>query len=255
MHTQVNINCRLYPYMRTISHVRLAPWATLIELPDPRQSKPAFRSNGRSKMPKLFARTVAVAVFLTALLVSRHSHATIVYNIFDDFGTATISGTITTDGTIGAVGNGNITDWSLSLISGAGIFSLTKSPLNSELYSGNGVLQASVTELAFDHSVNHIFLIRNFPIQNFWCLEGPNSGCFGTPSSSNVSVGGRFNQHVNIGRTGLHVYGTVPVPAALPLMAAGHWRLSPALASAALSPSLAIQSQRVSNKQVSRGVA
>lgn len=167
----------------------------------------------------MVAPVLAALLFLGSTLGA--AHASVVYKIFDDFGTATISGTITTDGTIGAVGNGNISDWNLSLVSGAGTFSLTKSPLNSELFAGNGAFQASATELAFDHSVNHIFLIRDFPIQNFWCLEGPNGGCFGNPSSSNVSVGGRFNQHVNSGRTGLYVYGAVPLPAALPLMAAG----------------------------------
>ena len=32
--------------------------------------------------------------------------APITYNLFDDFGTATLTGTITTDGSIGAIGNG-----------------------------------------------------------------------------------------------------------------------------------------------------
>lgn len=149
--------------------------------------------------------------------------APIVYNIFDDFSTATISGTITTDGSIGSVGNGNILDWNLLLDDGSTSFLMTKAPLNSELFSGNGAFQASVTELAFDHSINHIFLIRDFPIQNFWCLEGPANGCFGNPSTSNVSVGGRFNQHINAGRTGLHVYGTTVVsePATYAIMTLG----------------------------------
>ena len=157
---------------------------------------------------------------LSLALTSASATASTIYNIFDDFGTATLSGTIQTDGSIGAVGNGNILDWNILLDDGTTSFSLTKSPLNSELFSGNGVFQASLTELAFDHSLNQIFLIRDFPIQNFWCLEGPSNGCFGNPSTSNISVGGRFQQHINTGRTGLHVYGTttVPEPATLVLM-------------------------------------
>lgn len=177
-------------------------------------------------MLKKLYKTLVAPVFSALLFVGSSvgpAQASIVYNIFDNFGTATISGTITTDGTIGAVGNTNITDWGLLLNDGTFSFTLTNSPLNSELFAGNGVFQASATELAFDHSVNHIFLIRDFAIQNFWCLEGGAGNCFGNPFSSNISVGGRFNQHINSGRTGLHVYGTsaVPVPAALPLMAAG----------------------------------
>ena len=43
------------------------------------------------------------------------SASSITYDIFDDFVTATISGTITTDGTTGAIGNVNILDWDLFL--------------------------------------------------------------------------------------------------------------------------------------------
>lgn len=161
---------------------------------------------------------------ITLLLGAFSVQAATVYHVSDDFGTASLSGTITTDGTIGAVSNGNITDWNIVLVSGTTSTSLTKGPLNSELFSDNGNLIASATELSFDHAVNQIFLIRDFPIQNFWCLEGPNNGCFGNPSSSNVSVGGRFNQHINPNRTGLHVYGAVaavPLPAGVVLFLTG----------------------------------
>ena len=170
---------------------------------------------------RLFRGSLLAAGCVTIAFTSvGASAAPITYQMSDNFGTATLSGTITTDGTTGAVGNGNIVDWSILLDDGSVQFSMTKSPLNSELFSGNGVLQATATELAFDHSVNQIFLIRDFPIQNFWCLEGPANGCFGNPSTSNISVGGRFNQHVNTGRTGLHVYGTtVPEPGTLALVA------------------------------------
>lgn len=167
-------------------------------------------------------RKITVGLIALAFVLFASPSFAIIYNIFDDFSTATISGTITTDGSIGAIGNGNISDWDLFLDDGTNSFSLTKSPLNSELFSGNGSLQASLTELAFDHSLNQIFLIRDFPIQNFWCLEGPSNGCFGNPSTSNISVGGRFNQHINAGRTGLFVYGTaVPEPTTLALMSLG----------------------------------
>ena len=160
---------------------------------------------------------------LSFVLTSVGAFASITYNIFDDFGTATISGTITTDGSTGPIGNGKISDWSLLLDDGSLSFTLTNSPVNSELFAGNGVLQATPTTLSFDHSINQIFLVRDFPIQNFWCLEGPSNGCFGNPSSSNISVGGRFNQHINSGRTGLHIYGTVaaPEPATLALFGLG----------------------------------
>ncbi len=168
-------------------------------------------------------RWLTLSLLMSGLWVAPSQAMPITYNIFDDFGTATITGTITTDGSTGAIGNGNISDWNLLLDDGTFSFSLTKSPLNSGLFSGNGVFQASLTTLSFDHSINHIFLIRDAPVDNFWCLEGPNNGCFGNPSSSNISVGFRANQYINTGRTGLHVYGavSVPEPTSLALLALG----------------------------------
>lgn len=162
-------------------------------------------------------RLFAAAALMLALTPPGAYAVPITYAIVDDFGSATLSGTITTDGTIGAVGNANILDWSIALEDGTNSAALTRAPLNSELFAGNGVLQATATQLAFDHSVNQIFLISDFAILNFWCLEGPANGCFGQASTSNISIEDgvgpvRDNLFAN-SRTGLHVYGTVAVPA------------------------------------------
>ena len=93
--------------------------------------------------------------------------------------TDTVEGTITTDGTIGVIGSGNIVSWNLDLIDGlnsANDFGLTTT--NSSLVYGTGsALTATATALSFDFSGSGEFLIQaNSP--------GPLSGyryfCFST---------------------------------------------------------------------------
>ena len=97
--------------------------------------------------------------------------------------TDTVEGTITTDGTIGVIGSGNIVSWNLDLIDGlnsANDFDLTTT--NSSLVEDIGsALTATATALSFDFSGSGEFLIQaNSP--------GPYSGyryfCFSTHTSA-----------------------------------------------------------------------
>ena len=79
--------------------------------------------------------------------------------------TDTVEGTITTDGTIGVIGSGNIVSWNLDLIDGlnsANDFDLTTT--NSSLVEDIGsALTATATALSFDFSGSGEFLIQISP--------------------------------------------------------------------------------------------
>jgi hypothetical protein len=69
----------------------------------------------------------AALVGAIAISAIRPSRADIVYNVNLQVGVGSVTGTITTDGLIGSLAFGNITDWNLTLSNG---FS-TPSTLNS----------------------------------------------------------------------------------------------------------------------------
>src|ERR1035438_4847151 len=133
--------------------------------------------------------------FVAAQLGSSVARADIVYTIdttitsSDPTGnplqTDTVDGTITTDGTIGVIGFGNIVSWNLDLIDGlnsANDFDLMTT--NSSLvYDTGSALTATAAALSFDFSGSGEFLIQaNSP--------GPLSGyryfCFSRSGRAHV---------------------------------------------------------------------
>ena len=91
----------------------------------------------------------------------------------------TVVGTITTDGTIGALETANIVGWALELkADGRPDLDFTLTPGNSGIYadSGDG-LSATATSLSFDFSKDGaIFLIQGTNPHSF--LSGFNYFCF-----------------------------------------------------------------------------
>jgi PEP-CTERM motif len=130
--------------------------------------------------------------FVTAALSSVVAHANIIYPVNTTITSSnptgnplqsnTVSGFITTDGTIGVIGTSNILSWNLNLIDGlnaANDFDLT--PADSTVVEDTGsALSATLTGLSFNFSGTGEFLIQaNTP--------GPFSGysyfCFSTGSA------------------------------------------------------------------------
>jgi hypothetical protein len=134
----------------------------------------------------------------------------ITYDIFDQVGTFTVTGTVTTDGTVGLVTKNNFLDWDLALNqNGTAINTLIKG--DGSFILTNSILDASPTSLTFDHSLNStFFLIISQNLQSFWCVQGVASVCGGPPSVSAIdtSLGGGIAP-----RSGVVQYGTLAVPA------------------------------------------
>jgi hypothetical protein len=90
----------------------------------------------------------------------------------------TVSGSITTDGTIGVIGTSNILSWDLNLIDGlsaANDFELT--PADSAVVEDTGsALSATATGLSFNFSGTGEFLIQAIP----GAFSGSHYFCFST---------------------------------------------------------------------------
>jgi hypothetical protein len=97
----------------------------------------------------------------------------------------TVSGSITTDGTIGALQSGNITGWTLNLIDNLHpVYDITLTPLNSGIVEdvGSG-LTASATGLSFDFSDSGaVFAIQAtlpgfFSGYHYFCFQATSGPC------------------------------------------------------------------------------
>ncbi len=171
----------------------------------------------------------ATIVFLFSL----NLHAAIVYNISTSAGAAQISGTITTDGTIGRVGISSILEWNLFIDTPIVNFQLNN--LNSVIWpSSVHGFDATSSELFFNHteawlngSVDHLQFI-NPDSGNLWCLD--NSlvyTCVSGPRASAVliqefyPVTTEFYESTNLGLEKVGTAAVVPIPAAVWLLGSG----------------------------------
>jgi hypothetical protein len=171
------------------------------------------------------ASKLALASFVAALAWSGSANAT-TYNVNQMFGGGGVAGTIDTDGTLGVIGTGNVTGWSLNLTDLSGSFLLTGG-VNSQVLISGSAFTATATNLLFNFSAGSgLALFQNPGIGsgiNFWCLD--NGGCINSfvpgqtvrlTSGAGQQVGALFSGNVTIGTVGQ--VAAVPIPAALPLL-------------------------------------
>lgn len=110
-----------------------------------------------------------------------------VYSVNLPVGLGGVTGSITTDDTIGVLSTENIIDWNLLLNDGTGTFNLL-GPLNNGYNSSVAVegdlLTSTATNIFFNYSgESGIILFQNPSISsgiNFWCAQGINSFCVNT---------------------------------------------------------------------------
>ena len=122
-------------------------------------------------------------LWIIALLVAAISAPTVLrassitYSVNQTVGAGGVSGTITTDGTIGGIGAGNIGGWSLALADGTNIVTLT--PINSSVtFVGccGPALTATATDLTF-----------HFGLSSFWGSQFDFNGIGSTVGSLCIS--------------------------------------------------------------------
>jgi hypothetical protein len=137
----------------------------------------------------------------------------------------TVTGTITTDGTIGTLlSSSNILDWDLSLDDGTTAWGLLGPPTtNSTFRVGGSDFSATATQLLFNYSgTDHGFIVFEQTADlAFWCAS-PEACEIGTPGESLFT--GNADQYTSL--TGTQVIASVagssvPEPPALGLLSLG----------------------------------
>jgi hypothetical protein len=155
----------------------------------------------------LLAATMACGVFSP-----RADASAVTYDIFDQLGEFTVTGTVTTDGTTGFIGTSNFLDWDLALNkNGTTVNTLIMG--DGSFIIGGGVLDASPTALTFDHAfISARFGITSPSASWYWCVQGIGAGCTGNPMQSSF-IKTQFDGTGSAFRRGVFQYGTLAVPA------------------------------------------
>jgi hypothetical protein len=180
-------------------------------------------------------RSLGVGLFSFAFLIlfaPLDANATpITYTVNRTVGAGSVTGTIQTDGTLGVLATGNITDWNLHLSDGLNTFDLT-GPLSGNdsvvLIAGIDVT-ATATQLLFSFDANISALLFQqwlFSGNHYYCDNSTYSACIADEES--VVPTSIFDPAaIHIPQQGLQVIGTVsngnpaPEPATLALLGLG----------------------------------
>src|SRR5438876_4038918 len=106
-----------------------------------------FNHKGEITMRKiLLASALAMALAAGAPAISS---ASVIFNVNQTIGAGGVTGTITTDGTLGALAAANLVDWALTLNDGASTFLLNSA--NSEVgFILGKALSETASQLLFD---------------------------------------------------------------------------------------------------------
>jgi hypothetical protein len=173
----------------------------------------------------LLASALALALAAGAPAIGS---ASVIFNVNQTIGAGGVTGTITTDGKLGALGTTNLLDWSLTLNDGATTFLLTAA--NSEVAIVIGAaLSETASQLLFDTTNGGIVLFQNPTIgsgQNFWCLDNPSGDCNMRPGTESLRINGAvqtaaWQGTVFIGTAEAAAPAAIPQPASFVLLGLG----------------------------------
>ncbi len=175
-------------------------------------------------------RQVLAGSLAAALMAGAASAADITYAVNRTVGAGSVVGTITTDGTLGVLGAGNILGFDL-VLSGPGATYNLVGPSN--VYVSGADLTATAHDLSFDFSGvdGGLFLLQNGPEDGhtYYCDAASSGDCLAGESDVPVFYSDASSQ--NAPRSGEQVIGVagVPEPGSWALMLLGFTVMGAAL--------------------------
>jgi PEP-CTERM motif len=171
-----------------------------------------------------------VTVAAVALAVSGLAQAAITYNVNQSIGGGSVTGTLTTDGTLGALTLGNFTAWNLTLngLNGA-TFHLDNTNSSTVDFGTNSNTTATASNIFYNYDGPAGLLgFQAPPIgggSTYWCNASANGPCF---QGASVVPGFFADPNAQFeARTGIQILasaagaGGVPEPASWALMLGG----------------------------------
>ena len=176
------------------------------------------------------SKLLVLITFASVLGVSQAVASPITYNVSDSAGVLSFTGTITTDGNAGILASGDISNWSITINGFTTVYTLT--PSNSSVhFDGVSELSATATTLSWlwSNGIGNItsdFKIEllNLPARAFFLYEQSSSIDVGVLALDAQSATGGSDTIRDLGETA-DTFGaavsTTPLPATLPLFAAG----------------------------------
>jgi len=156
-------------------------------------------------MRKFLIALFVAATMASTAFISRADASPITYDIFDQIGIFTVTGTVTTDGTIGLVSAGSFLNWNISL-------NKNGTAVNT-LINGNSFIDGALTASATALTLNHDDFFARFGIvmfggSYFWCAGVTCNGALVPAAYVSTSEGAG-----SASRSGVVQYGTLAVPA------------------------------------------
>jgi len=180
-----------------------------------------------SKIPEAYMKNVMKILLLLILAVSVSKADDTTYAVNLTFGSGSMIGTVTTDGTDGVLNTSDIVSWDLTLTD-HGANSTTLTPLNSTVDSdlgnfagANGDLSATPTSLLFNYAVGDGGSWSFAGASGQFCITST-TNCFGPADTYGTwSINGD-NQWTYAYASGQQIIGNeVPEPSTLGLLGAG----------------------------------
>ena len=151
-----------------------------------------------------------ILMIAMALMVSAQTTlAQITYQVNRAVGSGTIVGDITTDGTIGTIGTGNIIDYNLTITDASinGGTPVTLNPANeTQFFVQGNAMNATASVLTFDTSraTDDLVIFQGGVSNEFYCLETATGNCSGAGIGEHIGfpiTSNSTNGVIVVGRT------------------------------------------------------